>query len=1228
MSFLDPSFLPARTTPTLAPAVVATPDPASSDLLSTLPSPQLTNPLATPDTPTPPTGALIPNLPSAMKAVQRKYGNGTAQALAQHYDPKVVRALIKYETQRASQGVSPLGPEQTLAAIKAAQTRQAQTKAPERDPWDLLGNAAADVGQLVSNIPKLPSALVHEVQDLPNFQKEVAANGGGLEGLLSAPGIRMIPGAYTAKNLLTGNLEEAISHPVMTALDVAPALKAAGVGEALGRTELGQAAKGAVESAKSSLGATTVGQMVRESFAPSTRELSAMMAEEGTRIAQAANPNFADLHPDALSQLRRDTTKWGYDTARAIPDPIRREAITTALRTDARGLDSLNLNDAEQAAVNGYMNITDAYRKFGESTGNLAERVVQGAPETYTIPQTKRLDALSNLRTRTNAFTSTREAIVNPEAPLPDVREQLLGDGLSVSKKKDLAKGYVHALDAKGYDTGDLLSRAGTLNRSSFEQWVADADPTNLTPRGTATSTRRSRAAAGWARDNRRYTTARVTRTEAQVSRAEARVVPGRFQPDVEQAFNARVVNRVKEVSATGPEAEDNALLAQERNYDMLVQRGVVDPDELRAWQQDARESWVKMRAEGIDPVFVHRVSPQTAASINRPATISSIVSSPSQYRERTFDFTPGTDDILVGVTHQGLELAREAGTHAFLDAFRERFGRAAIDIKNEFLPQARARAARRGTSVPQELETLVRREYVKFNDAASGFTRGGKFNFSHQFGNEDILVPRHLARAMERVAAPPGYVGALNPIINVFRTSVLPFSPRWHINNIAGGAIMAAVEDPRILLQIPRAYKVASELRKMNVALGKGLDYTLPNDVLDVVKSMSPKMRASLSTLESASLPDDLFRFNSGAKLGQMFNDARASRIGTSVDNMLAPIQKVGGKFVQQSFAYNQMFDDMYRSAAYLSGQQGAFAKGLDATEAAARGEALVMKTMPRWNELTPMERTVFRAVFPFYSFLNHIIRYAWRYPIDHPFRTAVAGSLVRQEMDDFGTGLPQSLASAFFLGSPDSSGNVTAIDPGAANPFRDLGDNLTIAGFLSQTNPAFKMVLQQLGYDPRTKGPELYPELVYDPKTGGLKAKTPNTPGLLGGALAGIIPQAQILGALTGTSSEFKSLLSTNPAAAKRLLLSSAGIPILWKNVNLYDTAFKTETTRGTAQHNALSKALKSGATNTAYPALNDLLAQARTLQEGGRLAAFTPPSDAELQQQQQRLADLVAG
>lgn len=494
-----------------------------------------------------------------------------------------------------------------------------------------------------------------------------------------------------------------------------------------------------------------------------------------------------------------------------------------------------------------------------------------------------------------------------------------------------------------------------------------------------------------------------------------------------------------------------------------------------------------------------------------------------------------------------------------------------------------------------------MRKEYVKWSETESGFMAGNAkpFKFSEtNFSPDELLVPRHIARSLEMLAKPPTYSRIFDPVLKVFRTSVLPFSPRFHLNNIVGGMVSGVLEDPRIAAEVPAAMQHAKAITDLQRALAAGRDYELPVATQQFLESAPKELIAQLGGLKYSVAPDSSFKLKAGGKLGEMAQAA-------GVDRLL----KAGKRAIDWSYDFNEMNDNMYRIAAYLSGEKNALTKGLTTAEASARGMALMNKVQPRWLEMTPMERSVFRVVFPFYGYMSHVFRFAARFPMDHPWRTSTMAALSRAELDDFGTGLPQALASAFFLGKPDASGNVTAITPGAANPFRDLGDNLTLAGFMGQTNPIFKGALEQLGYDPVARGPNLYPEITYDPQTGRFKAKQPNTPGLVGEVVTGLVPQANILAALTGTSGDFRNLMESNPDAANRMLASSTGIPILWKKYNVNEEKFQAELNRETNAKDVLATAMRTGDYSQAmrFPSLRGTVRALQKLQAAGKLTPY---------------------
>jgi hypothetical protein len=1144
---------------------------------------------------------ITPNLPNAVSAFQRRYTPQDVSAMRQYFHPDVVNSFIQFEAKRAQSGQYPLSAEAAIKALQTAQSHKAATAPPSPDPTDVLGNIASDVGNLVTSIPKMPAQIAQDIVHAPQtFQ---ALSSGDPNKILTAPLVRLIPGTYTAHNLLTGNFNEALSHPVQTALDVLPYADKIGLGEKVGSIPAGGGATVADRLGRVTdyMGRTTLGQFTREAWGPQTRSLSRILAEQPDLIAQAGNPAMSGVYTDALSKLRQDNARVAMQIDKAIPDPARQADIVQGFQTGT--LDQMNLSDSELAAVNQARNAFHAIEQYGLDAGQLTQRTMQGQTETLLPKDAARLDKVQGRADRTEVLTGLKDAIVNPEAAdhatlYDQVNTQLGRNDLTMKQKRTIASGYVHALDAAGMDTGPMLSDIARARSDTLNQIVQPPENLQQLEEGTTRVRRKTGVTSidsptRWLEDNRQYTPKKLAAEQARAEAAGAKIVPARWQPMFQQMKMDRVQGYIEQKFAPDDPQLPGLLDAVHQHL-----YADVPQDILKQIDNEILTEIPKLREAGVNPEYFHNVSPQQAKMMSSPS-ITTIIPKVSQYSARINDWTPTVDSLSVSINHAGLELARQAGSMSAVGQIRDTFARPYSDVIAELRPTAERVAARTGRDVGTELERLATKEYVRWNETENGFVAGraGKFKFTEgQYQPDELLIARPLANALERLAQPPKYSRIFDPIQKVFRTSLLPFSPRFYLHHIGGGLLTSTLEDPMVLPYLKRGMDVSTDLRAMQTALRDGREAELPDATAAVLASMPESMRAQFGSAGYAYSPEGDFNIKAGGKLGQLAQMAGVKRMGDAVE---------------WSYRNIDTMDSMYRAAAYLSGHDRGLAAGLTEAEAAQRGMALVNKIMPRWLEMTPLERSALRVVFPFYAYMSHIFRFAARFPIDHPWRTAVMMNIARAEMNDLGTGLPQSLAGAFLLGGPDGNGNQKVIDPNLINPFRDFGSNLTIAGFLGQTNPVFKNALRAMGYDPISRGPNLYPDVTYDPRTGKLVAKTPTLPGLVGQTVADIVPESQLLTALTGTSGNFRKLLSQNPAAAQRLLLSSTGIPILYKSENIPQLAFKAEVTRQNQAKAVLSAAMKSGnyAEAMRWPSLVPMVQQLQTLQKQNALQPFTP-------------------
>lgn len=1169
---------------------------------------------------------LIPRLPDTTKALDRKY-TALSPILSQ-LPPPVTNSLLQFDAKRAVRGAQPLSETQTLAVLRTALTGTPSTPPPTHTSlFDIPRNAVTDLRTLVSSIPRLPAAIFREAQDLTQLPQALQSASQesspfrALGKIAEAPGIRLLPGTFTLSSLAQGEASQAIEHPLFTFLDLLPAAKSRTGQKALSSvadTPFGQQLRQLTQGTKSAINRTQLGQFGQQAFGRQSRELSGIESLATERLRREFDPSLPD--GDLLSRLgkRANALRTTYSS---IPESRRLE-ITRLMQEDPAALSTLN--DVESAFVTEYKDVVDGIGREGVRQGFLA--TVDG--EMYDPPTAKRILGARAERDFALSMQETRNLITTPitdvQPLIPRFTSAFSDTSLTKAQRSNILQGLTNAVDAAGYDTTALRKAVSKLDQQGVSSALESLRQSPYLKAGEITDilsshirtdpsvTRLSafvksgdyRSAARLARTLRNRTrftipaidhihqsltrlsqhSSYLTRTSQFSDRAVTKVVqkaekiaaahpPDRFLP----AIQSQVRSQLLEKYSTHPDFDSISQHIIEGNYSLAP---AVAKDAARL-TNELKSTWQELRDNGFDPVFVHRVSPERARQIDFPRVLES-VRNPSWVRRRTNDLTPHVQDATVAVSHQALELLARRASEQFVDTVTTRWGRTQTQLLEDYLPAARARA-----QVDPRLDTrghaqrLIAKEWVQYDPKSIVTWSGAKLT---NFG-EPIYLPKPLANNIKLMHSPPTnrLTSIIDPIMKTFRISLLPLSPRWHVNNIVGGGMMLAAESPSALRYLSKARALIKE-GKFPVELPEGFG-SIPRDALEWDRRAKTE-----------------FQFRSGTTLRRLYDEAGAAR-------------ELASKGIQKSYAFNAFFDDTYRAAAYLSGKDKALLKGLSESEAHAAGIQLTRKIFQNWDEMTPLERTVMRYVFPFYGFVSHIMRYVLRYPFDHPIRAEVMGAFTRNEIEDgLEGGLPDRFLNSFFLGEPDEKGNVKAINLGGINPFGNVADYFTLAGFTRSTNPVISTLLQSMGVDPMTGGPELFPNLSYDAETGRLVAKNP---GLISGLIGNVVPQSKILMGLLSSSSELKELMRVNPEAASRLLRSQAGLPIIYRNINVPQEQFRAELSRGEAQQEAFNAALKSGnfGAARAYPQLRGVIDQIQALQNEGRLESFTPPETGDV-------------
>lgn len=1160
-------------------------------------------------------GSIIPNLPAATARLSKKYATLASQAQSAGISPTAYNAVLQYDAQRVGQGAQPLSNDQTALALRAADTQLTPTAPPQRSIWNVPGNAISDITDIAQSIPKLPIGLFNTVKDLPNFPKRIAeaqaAGANPITALAQAPGVNLIPGSYVVGQAAKGpeGLRELATHPVQTALDVLPAASKLAEG-----TEVAKAAALATESDSAAARALGTKRPIR---AVLTRALDEHGNLTPTRVGQLGqaimDTSLGQTWQKMFGPESRAQSTMAYtssmranemldgarDPALITSDPARQEMIKTAREAHAlrvgEALDQFNIPREEVPAVTTLMTtgdwraptIPDNVKAFIGYANQLTDRFAsqltdQGllgnfAGEYYDTATANRLSAaerrLASARAKASSYTIPRLTMVAGDNPRINNLIDLVSNAADSSHPGTFA-------DANREITNMMKQTGGASPFSATQQASVDLI--------------RAQVRAG-------------TAAERVLERTTARSAPARFQPLIGKLADEEL-NKAYVAKGADPEQVTRAIV--DRNYHLLDDldpslnpnspafdprnRGVKSA--RMGFIDDITRTWQELKSQGSDPTFLHMVSPNQADRLDFIKTFPGKTSL-SQTKLRTATPSAYVNDITVALDHQGQEILRRLASDDFMTQFMGTYGRTERDLVNQYLPQARLIAERSlGATDPMTVaDSLMRRSHTPFDPTAYVNWDGAKVT---GLDPERTWIPKPLADNIKLLYGDQDsfakIMAPLQPINSAFRKAVLPLSPRFHTNNFFNNIIqMGTTLDPSVYGKFSRA-------RELLAAVREGTDNTLGITIPD-------ELRAELSR----GVQKDLYapqKYAAGSTLGRWFKDAREgnqsvlSRGTQALDSAGNVIDRIATK----SFDIFETTEGIMRTMSYLYGYDKSLAKGLTSDVAARAGLESAYKTIQDLSQLTPMERSVIRNVIPFYGYMQHLIRYLWQFPADHPYRAAIFSSIARMEMDDHQTALPESMRNMIPFGEEDASGNRKALSLTGINPFTDAGDIFTFAGFVSAMNPLFKTVGQQLGLD-FTGSADLHPNVHYDPSTGGLKLDAGNPITQLA---YNTIPQSQLLSELIGTNKEFAEIMRTNPSTGLRMLASQVGLPVMLRSVNTRQGAIRTELERTQDRQQVLTDALKTGDDSQAalWPGMPGLLNQIRVLQSGGELSPYS--------------------
>lgn len=1192
-------------------------------------------------------GPVYSNLPQAQADLTSKYANGAYSTLP----PDVLGALQATDIARVANGAYPLSKKPTLLAAQAATTKSPATPAKNRSLWDIPGNALQDLIGIGESIPRIPGALIKEAERLPQLPQDLAKVR-SIQDVTRLPGVDLIPGAHTIGDIASGTagLKDLITHPLNTALDVLPGAESL--------AELTPAAKLAEETAQANVAA---GESPLENRVnPITTALSkkvvtgddgeqvlanralgnAADAIRNTRAGQAFQASFGaqarvdsqiirggnatlqyqahDLNGDAPSQVAATNLALAQPSSRTMYDQYgmtkaEGAAVYDKLQLDPQSVSQLPPNQQQYAAD---IKLQRAQMdQWALENQKLAERggEIYRPQEATTIDRRARLFQSAHVNTDTR-FTDLIGKYVAPTGVNAqgwrDMVNQAVvsgdGDYRDIIGNPNIPTRPLPPKLQPLVDTyGAYLDGNATAKDLKLETNKLALGRTNLGSTSNVVGANAVGEAANPVTSlaefqNFRKATDRLSSAESVASRT---VVPARFQPAIADAAQRQYI----EYKFTDPSDIANAtemarqgLISQ---VDGFSAKDTTDPltgDKVRgllSFMDEVAPTWEDMKAKGVDPTYLHSVSPQAADSTFFPK-VTEVPQTPASLKARTLDMTPTFKDANLSLASEAVDYLKERVSQDVVDQLATRRAIPADQVLAEFDKRATAESLRNpAIDKAGALQKLIATKYEPYDPTTLFNT--DRFTTT---GAPEQYISKVDAKVIRDSFTPKTYniTSAVEPLTGIMRTSLLPLSPRWNVYNIVGGAITGqAISSAKFFGYAPEAWKMVSGLMS-------GDESAVPKDLLS---SLGGTKR---DELESQFRSTRTLRRIHDAVMGADPDLDQAAQEGANVGvpntGLAAGAKGLFNRFVQGSFNINQRFDDMYRTMGYLDGydKSGAI-EGMTEAGRIQYGLTQANQVLQDMNQLTPFELSVLRPIFPFYTYYQHILRYAMKYPIDHPLRVAITSAIAQQEEKKLG-GLPTSFLNIFTWGKPDAAGNKSGINVGSLNPFTDVANLFTVAGWLGATNPVVKTIADAAGIDTDNGGPELYPTLGYDPTTGKLTNSTPNP---LESLIFNTIPQTQIIGNLIGQNAEYNALLRTNPQAAAALIRTEGGLPLISRQYNLPQARIKAELNRQTAAETAKTADLKSGDLGdiAQYPSLRPVLARLATLQQSGQLKQFQP-------------------
>lgn len=619
----------------------------------------------------------------------------------------------------------------------------------------------------------------------------------------------------------------------------------------------------------------------------------------------------------------------------------------------------------------------------------------------------------------------------------------------------------------------------------------------------------------------------------------------------------------------------------------------------IRQTEREVAGTWMDLQAKGLEPWFVHRVTPNRAQEAFHPAA-DPVPELPSQAKERSIDVSPRVNDVQIAITHQAAELLQRQMQLKMVDMIAEGAGvdqAALIDRYRDYADFAYSE--HKHLNFEAWVQNTLKGAWAKLDPEQAGFSWGGSKLDKYSTGQ--VWIPKYMMENLKDYVADRGPMfRGLTAATNVFKMNVIGLSPSVTLNNAVNNFVTIAAKDPRALLQLPKAWRAMRQMQDAPPELAVVLlqeFHAMPNmgkhwlsTKVGRVFARSKFMAAFNARHAWAKSVTD--RLN--AQHGSLNPAVRAAKVVEGLSNANSKLMVMG--------------DNVSKGMVFFHNLEKELKAGRARPEAINAALRETHETIINYMEFTPLERAAMSTIIPFYSYASFAARFVSRYALDHPVRTAILAATARVIQDDIANQpgsrysfipLPDWLP--FAQRGPDGSKNFLSTRP--FDPFSGVADIASFAGWFGAMNPVITASLEA-GTGMKMGEQDLFPTMEYNESTGRLEAVRD---GSIVSIFAGnLVPRFQQLGTPLGLNAKYNRLRDTkgegSQAAATRSLATGFGIPLLWRRMNEDRMEASTELNRLKSQREAINRALRTGDWSDAslYPGAASARAQAEYLSQ----------------------------